>query len=304
MSTRPGTPASLAGTDVSATAATAGISCDLAALSLGNHRPNSHTRRKSESHVNRPPNGFVVFRRAQVQCMPTNVIQHQQRISNLTALFWCVLTHSEQNTWYSLADDIKCLRNIFFPDYTLTPTTLMAPKGYSAQGWIDAREVRFCVERGAIVDPKAYHHGQDHPPQGSEKGQGTHATERREREAAGREASHQAVARAAAITTATMASNNPLSNEQLSDSDDGLYLSDQFSASGYEHSSTYFAAPAEERCSTPDHESAIAWRPDFSLEGSASSRSSPSNLWSELAPPYGASTATTDSLDPLDVASR
>ncbi|PVF99984.1 hypothetical protein CPB86DRAFT_255913 [Serendipita vermifera] len=305
MSTRSGTPASVAGTDVSATAATAGMFNDeqlklramipaltpahgpestasaiLAALSLGNHRPNSHTRRKSEGHVNRPPNAFIVFRRAQVQNMPANVTQHQQRISNLTALFWRVLTHSEQNTWYSLADDIKRLHNILFPDYNFNPRNpdgskkATVPRGGLTPERLDFawNEAQLLIQKHTVMGdhppaPPASSTGKITRPKAPRKGQGTRAKERREREAAEREASHQAVARAAAITTATMASNNPLSNEQLSDSDDALYLSDQFSASGYEHSSTYFAAPIEEeRGSTPDHESAIAWRPDFSLE--------------------------------------
>jgi hypothetical protein len=310
--------------------------------------------------------------------MPANVTQHQQRISNLTALFWRVLTHSEQNTWYSLADDIKRLHNILFPDYNFNPRNpdgskkATVPRGGLTPERLDFawNEAQLLIQKHTVMGdhppaPPASSTGKITRPKAPRKGQGTRAKERREREAAERDAAQQAVARAAAVTVATMATNNPHSSEQLSDSDDALYASDHFS--GFEPSSAYFAAPIEEeRSSTPEHDSAVAWRPDFSLDvsfsafdlhheflpfvshplpgwlsdhlfhhrtlfssqtvpvhlltcgffflffsgtdptlgpilqGSVSSRSSPSNSWSELAPPYEATATTTDSVDPLD----
>ena len=232
----------------------------MAALSLGSHRPNSHTRRKSEGHVNRPPNAFIVFRRAQVQNMPANVTQHQQRISNLTALFWRVLTTSEQNTWYALSDDIKKLHNILFPDYNFNPRNPDGSKKSTLpRAGLTSERLEFAWNEAQLLIQKHTVMGQHPPappasligkvarPKAPRKGQGTRAKERREQEAAQRAA-------AAALATAEAAGTST-----------GVYYPESMSSNAYVHS--YFSTVDEESSvASPPSESAIAWRPDFSLE--------------------------------------
>lgn len=266
----------------------------LSALSLGSHRPNSHTRRKSDGHVNRPPNAFIVFRRAQVQNMPANVTQHQQRISNLTALFWRVLTHSEQKTWFALADDIKKLHGILFPDYNFNPRNPdgskkpMLPRAGITPERLDYawNEAQLLIQRHTVMidhpaAPPASCSGKLPRPKAPRKGQGTRAKERREREAAERAA-------AAVAATAQEAANG--------DNDDLIYSTGHLTVNSLDNRG-YFAPIEEEPAVTPPSDAAIAWRPDFSLEGSVSSRSSPSNSWSEL---VSGSEANNELVDPLD----
>jgi len=268
----------------------------LSALSLGSHRPNSHTRRKSDGHVNRPPNAFIVFRRAQVQNMPANVTQHQQRISNLTALFWRVLTHSEQKTWFALADDIKKLHSILFPDYNFNPRNPdgskkpMLPRAGITPERLDYawNEAQLLIQRHTVMidhppAPPASCTGKLPRPKAPRKGQGTRAKERREKEAAERAA-------AAAAATALEAAASG------SEADDALYSTSHLSINAVDNRG-YFATIEEEPSVNTSNDSVIAWRPDFSLEGSVSSRSSPSNSWSEL---VGNSEANSDLVDPLD----
>lgn len=266
----------------------------LAALSLGSHRPNSHTRRKSDGHVNRPPNAFIVFRRAQVQNMPANVTQHQQRISNLTALFWRVLTHSEQNTWYALSDDIKKLHSILFPDYNFNPRNpdgtkkAMLPRAGLTPERLDFawNEAQLLIQKHTVmvehpVAPPASSTGKLPRPKPPRKGQGTRAKERREKEAAERAA---AAAQATTIEAAAF-------------DDDELSYAPERPSSGTFDSRSYFST-IEEESSAASPNDAIAWRPDFNLEGSVSSRSSPSaNSWSELVGPLD---SNAESVDPLD----
>lgn len=252
----------------------------LAALSLGNHRPNSHTRRKSDGHVNRPPNAFIVFRRAQVQNMPANVTQHQQRISNLTALFWRVLTHSEQNTWYALSDDIKKLHSILFPDYNFNPRNpdgskkVMLPRAGLTPERLDFawNEAQILIQKHTTMGdhppaPPASSSGKLPRPKPPRKGQGTRAKERREREAA---------ERAAAVAQATANEAAAFSDEELG------YPAEPVPNRAFD-SRSYFSTIEEESNAPSPNDVAIAWRPDFNLDGSVSSRSSPSaNSWTEL----------------------
>jgi hypothetical protein len=266
----------------------------LAALSLGNHRPNSHTRRKSEGHVNRPPNAFIVFRRAQVQNMPANVTQHQQRISNLTALFWRVLTHSEQNTWYALSDDIKKLHSILFPDYNFNPRNpdgskkVMLPRAGLTPERLDFAwsEAQILIQKHTTmvdhpVAAPASSSGKLPRPKPPRKGQGTRAKERREKEAA---------ERAAATAQAT-------ANEAAFDDEELAYSAERVSSHTFDNRS-YFSTIEEESNAPSPNDVAIAWRPDFNLDGSVSSRSSPSaNSWNELVGPLD---SNAEFVDPLD----
>ncbi|KAG8813644.1 hypothetical protein FRC19_002296 [Serendipita sp. 401] len=269
----------------------------LAALSLGNHRPNSHTRRKSDGHVNRPPNAFIVFRRAQVQNMPANITQHQQRISNLTASFWRVLTQSEQNTWYSLADDIKRLHHILFPDYNFNPRNpdgskkpMLPRAGLTSErldfAWKEAQEL---IRKHTVMGvhppaPPACMIGKVPRPKVPRKGQGTRAKERREQEAAQRAATATIHAMEAAAMDAP-----------LHQGEGGMM---------YHHHQYPPSIIEEESAAASPSDSAIAWRPDFSLEGSVSSKSSPTNSWTELVGPFDASSNTNNNnnekVDPLD----
>jgi hypothetical protein len=266
----------------------------LAALSLGNHRPNSHTRRKSDGHVNRPPNAFIVFRRAQVQNMPANVTQHQQRISNLTALFWRVLTHSEQNTWYALSDDIKKLHSILFPDYNFNPRNpdgtkkAMLPRAGLTPERLDFAwtEAQLLIQKHTTmvqhpIAPPASSTGKLPRPKPPRKGQGTRAKERREKEAA---------ERAAAAAQAT-------ANEAAFSDEDLAYAPEPHSNGAFD-SRSYFSTIEEESSAASPNDGVIAWRPDFNLDGSVSSRSSPSaNSWPELVGPLD---SNAEFVDPLD----
>lgn len=88
-------------------------------------------------------------------------------------------------------------------------------------------------------------------PKAPRKGQGTRAKERREKEAAERAA-------AAAAATALEASASGSENEEI-------YSTSHLSISAFDNRA-YFATIEEEPTVNPASDSAIAWRPDFSLE--------------------------------------
>jgi hypothetical protein len=196
--------------------------------------------------------------------MPANVTQHQQRISNLTALFWRVLTHSEQKTWFALADDIKKLHSILFPDYNFNPRNPdgskkpMLPRAGITPERLDYawNEAQLLIQRHTVMidhppAPPASCSGKLPRPKAPRKGQGTRAKERREKEAAERAA-------AAAAATALEASASGSENEEI-------YSTSHLSISAFDNRA-YFATIEEEPTVNPASDSAIAWRPDFSLE--------------------------------------
>ena len=242
--------------------------------------------------------------------MPANVTQHQQRISNLTALFWRVLTHSEQNTWYALSDDIKKLHSILFPDYNFNPRNpdgskkAMLPRAGLTSERLDFAwsEAQLLIQKHTTmvehpVAAPASSTGKLPRPKPPRKGQGTRAKERREKEAA---------ERAAAAAQATV-------NEAAAFSDEDLgYIAEH--QNGAFDSRSYFSTIEEESGAASPND-VVAWRPDFnldvscrmtlvlvliltSLQGSVSSRSSPSaNSWTELVGPLD---SNTEFVDPLD----
>lgn len=139
--------------------------------------------------------------------MPANITQHQQRISNLTASFWRVLTAFEQKAWYNLADDIKTLHAILFPEYNFSPRNADsdAPKkpavphaGLTAERYDFAwNEAQVLIQKHSImvdyvIDGPAPS-GKLVRPKAPRKGQGTRAKERRQLEAAQRAAAEDVI---------------------------------------------------------------------------------------------------------------
>jgi len=199
--------------------------------------------------------------------MPANVTQHQQRISNLTALFWRVLTHSEQNTWYALSDDIKKLHNILFPDYNFNPRNpdgskkAMLPRaGLTPERYEFAwSEAQILIQKHTTMgnhppEPPAASSGKFPRPKPPRKGQGTRAKERREREAAERAA-------AAAVTTANEAA--------FSDEEFGYPAAPI--PNGTFDGRSFFPVVEEGSNASSPNDAAIAWRPDFNLDVSHAS---------------------------------
>ncbi|KAG8792024.1 hypothetical protein FRC17_008657 [Serendipita sp. 399] len=114
-------------------------------------------------------------------------------------------------------------------------------------------------------------------PKVPRKGQGTRAKERREQEAAQRAATATLTAmEAAAGFDATLQGGGV----------EGIM---------YPYPPTVIE---EESVASPSDSAIIAWRPDFSLEGSVSSKSSPTNSWTELVGTNGE-----HQIDPLDASS-
>ncbi|KAG8770614.1 hypothetical protein FRC16_006265 [Serendipita sp. 398] len=115
-------------------------------------------------------------------------------------------------------------------------------------------------------------------PKVPRKGQGTRAKERREQEAAQRAATATINAMEAAAMDAPL----------------------------HQGEGTMYQYPPiieEDSAAASPSDSAIAWRPDFSLEGSVSSKSSPTNSWTELVGPFDASNNNNNNnekVDPLD----
>ncbi|KAJ7494627.1 hypothetical protein B0H11DRAFT_2002687 [Mycena galericulata] len=86
-------------------------------------RRTAHTRKKSENHIPRPPNAFILFRSSFIksQRVSTEVETNHSTLSKIIGMTWKNLTDEERQVWRHKALDAVAEHKRNFPTYAFRP---------------------------------------------------------------------------------------------------------------------------------------------------------------------------------------
>ncbi|KAJ7776613.1 hypothetical protein DFH07DRAFT_798743 [Mycena maculata] len=86
-------------------------------------RRSVHTQKKSETHIPRPPNAFILFRSSLIksQRVSTEVETNHSTLSKIIGMTWKNLTDEERQVWRQKAMDAFAEHKRNFPTYTFRP---------------------------------------------------------------------------------------------------------------------------------------------------------------------------------------
>ncbi|KAJ7475741.1 hypothetical protein FB451DRAFT_1244601 [Mycena latifolia] len=90
-----------------------------------------HTRKKSENHIPRPPNAFILFRSSFIksQRVSTEVETNHSTLSKIIGMTWKNLTDDERQIWRHKAMDAVAEHKRNFPTYAFRPKHTRGKKG-------------------------------------------------------------------------------------------------------------------------------------------------------------------------------
>ncbi|KAJ7903654.1 hypothetical protein B0H14DRAFT_3421844 [Mycena olivaceomarginata] len=82
-----------------------------------------HTRKKSDNHIPRPPNAFILFRSSFIksQSVSTEVETNHSTLSKIIGLTWKNLPPEEREIWHAKATDAVAEHKRNFPTYAFRP---------------------------------------------------------------------------------------------------------------------------------------------------------------------------------------
>ena len=91
--------------------------------SLDTPRRNTHTKKKPENHIPRPPNAFILFRSSFIknQHVSSDVETNHSTLSKIIGLTWQNLPHDEKQIWHAKAKVALEEHKRKFPQYTFKP---------------------------------------------------------------------------------------------------------------------------------------------------------------------------------------
>ncbi|KAJ6544782.1 hypothetical protein DFH09DRAFT_850529, partial [Mycena vulgaris] len=94
-------------------------------------RRSLHTRKKSDNHIPRPPNAFILFRSSFIksQRVSTEVETNHSTLSKIIGMTWKNLTDDERQVWRHKALDAVAEHKRNFPTYAFRPKHTRAKKG-------------------------------------------------------------------------------------------------------------------------------------------------------------------------------
>ncbi|KAF8206579.1 hypothetical protein K438DRAFT_1817465 [Mycena galopus ATCC 62051] len=86
-------------------------------------RRTTHTRKKSDNHIPRPPNAFILFRSSFIksQSVSTEVETNHSTLSKIIGLTWKNLPPEERSVWHAKAMDAVAEHKRNFPTYAFRP---------------------------------------------------------------------------------------------------------------------------------------------------------------------------------------
>ncbi|KAJ7274513.1 hypothetical protein B0H12DRAFT_402157 [Mycena haematopus] len=86
-------------------------------------RRSPHTRKKSDNHIPRPPNAFILFRSSFIksQSVSTEVETNHSTLSKIIGLTWKNLPPEERRVWHTKAMDAVAEHKRNFPTYAFRP---------------------------------------------------------------------------------------------------------------------------------------------------------------------------------------
>ncbi|KAG1841320.1 hypothetical protein DFJ58DRAFT_75727 [Suillus subalutaceus] len=124
------TPPSPVGTIISASHISSSLSPVLSHL-LSFPNRSSHSRKKEEGHIPRPPNAFIVFR----SCLWSNedfrsLESDHRNVSRIAGERWRNLSDDEKEPFVQMAKEAKALHANMYPNYKYSPShrTVAGPK--------------------------------------------------------------------------------------------------------------------------------------------------------------------------------
>ncbi|KAF7330478.1 Phosphoacetylglucosamine mutase [Mycena venus] len=91
--------------------------------SSGPARRSPHTRKKSDNHIPRPPNAFILFRSSFIksQSVSTEVETNHSTLSKIIGMTWKNLPPEERRVWHAKAMDAVAEHKRNFPSYAFRP---------------------------------------------------------------------------------------------------------------------------------------------------------------------------------------
>lgn len=91
--------------------------------SLAPARRSVHTRKKSDNHIPRPPNAFILFRSSFIksQRVSTEVETNHSTLSKIIGMTWKNLPPDERHIWHTKAMDAVAEHKRNFPEYAFRP---------------------------------------------------------------------------------------------------------------------------------------------------------------------------------------
>ncbi|KAJ7178567.1 hypothetical protein C8R43DRAFT_1117944 [Mycena crocata] len=94
-------------------------------------RRSVHTRKKSDNHIPRPPNAFILFRSSFIksQRVSTEVETNHSTLSKIIGMTWKNLTDDERQVWRHKALDAVAEHKRNFPTYAFRPKHTRGKKG-------------------------------------------------------------------------------------------------------------------------------------------------------------------------------
>ncbi|KAJ6494720.1 hypothetical protein C8R47DRAFT_1213405 [Mycena vitilis] len=86
-------------------------------------RRSTHTRKKSDNHIPRPPNAFILFRSSFIksQSVSTEVETNHSTLSKIIGMTWKNLPPDERRIWHAKAMDAVAEHKRNFPTYAFRP---------------------------------------------------------------------------------------------------------------------------------------------------------------------------------------
>ncbi|KAI0297800.1 hypothetical protein B0F90DRAFT_1819119 [Multifurca ochricompacta] len=101
-------------------------------------RKPGHGKKKSDDHIPRPPNAFILFRSSFIKSrhVSTEVETNHSTLSKIIGLTWQNMPHEERQFWHSKAKVAQVEHKLRFPDYAFRPTHV------KSKGAAEKRKVR------------------------------------------------------------------------------------------------------------------------------------------------------------------
>lgn len=112
--------------------------------SLAPARRSVHTRKKSDNHIPRPPNAFILFRSSFIksQRVSTEVETNHSTLSKIIGMTWKNLPPDERHIWHTKAMDAVAEHKRNFPEYAFRPKHSRGKKNPDAPPPKAKRKVR------------------------------------------------------------------------------------------------------------------------------------------------------------------
>ncbi|CAK5268751.1 unnamed protein product [Mycena citricolor] len=97
---------------------------------------NMHARKKSDNHVPRPPNAFILFRSSFIksQRVSTEVETNHSTLSKIIGMTWKNMSDEEREIWRQKAMDAVAEHKRNFPSYAFRPKQSKAVRGQKGDG--------------------------------------------------------------------------------------------------------------------------------------------------------------------------